>query len=209
MDAGRLGRGWNIAATTGATLATAVSLATLVLLLNEPPPMPGVVLRPPPVVQASPGLAPDAPAPGLQLRSGHGLRPSGLPPAEMQQPAVLPAPAVQPEDLSRVRPGAAKAFLDEVQVRPHPRGGFIVQAVLAESRWAHMGLRPGDLLFTIDTPRMAAIDERSMVALVQQTELELDIYRDGQPTRLTLALHRDEADDDDARRDRPPASSRP
>lgn len=112
-------------------------------------------------------------------------------------PAATAAPsAVTPQQLSASRWRAAEAFLREVQLAPLPRGGFVVQAVLADSRYQRMGLRPGDVLHTLDTPRMAAIDDTSMIALMLQTEIELDVYRQGQPLRLRLALNREEADDD-------------
>jgi S1-C subfamily serine protease len=86
---------------------------------------------------------------------------------------------------------AASVFLDEVQVRPSPRGGYVVEAVLPQSRYDRMGLRAGDVVYSLDTPAMAAVDEGSMVALMLQTEIELDVYRQGQPMRLRVALNTD------------------
>ncbi len=129
---------------------------------------------------AAPEDAPPTPAAGRDSGAG----------------AVPPA-AVTPQQLSASRWRNAEAFLREVQLAPQPRGGFVVQAVLADSRYQRMGLRPGDVLHTLDTPRMVAIDDTSMVALMLQTEIELDVYRQGQPLRLRLALNREEADDDD------------
>lgn len=99
------------------------------------------------------------------------------------------AAPVEIAQLSISRPLAARAFLDEVSVRPDPRGGFVVDRVLADGRYAQMGLQPGDVVYTLDTPAMRAVDETSMVALMLQTELELDVYRNGTPMRLRVALN--------------------
>lgn len=91
--------------------------------------------------------------------------------------------------LSPTRPMAARSFLSEVLLAPDAGTGFVVAEVLPESRYERMGLKPGDVIYTLDTPRMAAVDEGSMVALMQQTELELDVYRNGTLTRLHTALN--------------------
>jgi len=105
-------------------------------------------------------------------------------------PAATPAP-VEVAQLSTSRPLATRAFLDEVSVHAGPRGGFVVDRVLADGRYAQMGLQPGDVVYTLDTPAMRAVDETSMVALMLQTELELDVYRNGAPLRLRVALNAD------------------
>lgn len=201
MGAGRRPRAVHPAALAGmAAFAITGALAALVLSLNEPPPAPAVRLLPPPApIGVGDVAAEAAPAAVAGTVAQAPARPADSPP---------PAPAVPPQLLSPGRPLAAAAFLEEVQLAPHPRGGFVVLAVLADSRPARMGLRPGDRLYSLDTPRMAAIDEQSMVALMLQTELELDIYRDGVPMRLALALNHDEADDDDARRSPTDAAGR-
>lgn len=100
-------------------------------------------------------------------------------------------PAVEPRQLTTARPQLAAAFLNEVQVHPDPRGGFVVDSVLPESRYDRLGLKAGDVVYSIDTPAMSAVDEGSMVALMQQTHLELDVVRNGTHLRLTAALNVD------------------
>lgn len=130
-------------------------------------------------------------------------RPGGAPAARsLPAPAGAgsDAPVVQPQQLTVSRLFSARAFLNEVRLAPAPRGGFVVQAVEPDSRWDRMGLRPGDVIYTLDTPAMAAIDDTSMVALTQQTQIELDVYRAGTLLRLQLSINRDEAPSDDAGR---------
>jgi len=101
------------------------------------------------------------------------------------------APAVDARQLTTARPQLAAAFLNEVQVHPDPRGGFVVDHVLPESRYDRLGLKAGDVVYSIDTPAMSAVDESSMVALMQQTQLELDVVRKGTQMRLAGALNVD------------------
>ena len=108
------------------------------------------------------------------------------------EPIPPEAPAVEPRQLTTARPQMAAAFLAEVQVHPDPRGGFVVDSVLPESRYERLGLKAGDVVYSIDTPAMSAIDEGSMVALMQQTHLELDVVRHGTQMRLTAALNVDD-----------------
>jgi len=104
-------------------------------------------------------------------------------------PPAPDAPVVEPRQLTTARPQLAAAFLAEVRVHPDPRGGFVVDSVLPESRYERLGLKAGDVVYSIDTPAMSAVDEGSMVALMQQTQLELDVYRNGTQMRLTAALN--------------------
>lgn len=186
-----------------------------VLLLNEPAAAPAVVVRLPAdhgaVTDAAPELLPAAAntavATGRAMPAGVGA------PVLLTSAGPVPVSAatpVTPLQLSLQRPLAARAFLDAVQLAPHPRGGFQVLAVEPGSRPARMGLRPGDRFTSFDTPLTAQLDEGSMVALMLQTTLELDIFRDGQPMRLQLALDRDDPDDEEdarhaARSDADPA----
>lgn len=94
--------------------------------------------------------------------------------------------------LTPTRPRSAEAFLRDVLVKPTPRGGFEIEAVTPGSMYAKLGLQPGDVVFSIDTPKMAAVDENSMVALIAMTEVELDIFRNGQQLRLKHALNVDD-----------------
>jgi hypothetical protein len=98
---------------------------------------------------------------------------------------------IDPATLTTSRPMAAQAFLREVWISPDPRGGYVVRQVLADGVYDRMGLRAGDRLYSLDTPAMAAVDEGSMVAVMQQAEIEMDVWRDGTPTRLHVALNED------------------
>lgn len=98
---------------------------------------------------------------------------------------------IDPATLTSARPMAAAAFLREVWISPDPRGGYVVRQVLADGVYDRMGLRAGDRLYSLDTPAMASVDESSMVAVMQQAEIEMDVWRDGMPTRLHVALNED------------------
>lgn len=102
--------------------------------------------------------------------------------------------------LTQKRPLAARAFLSEVLLASSTSAGYVVTEVLPESRYERMGLRPGDVIYTLDTPRMAAVDEGSMVALMQQTEIELEVYRQGTLLRLRANLADDGESTDADRR---------
>ncbi|HEX3140005.1 MAG TPA: hypothetical protein VHQ87_08120 [Rhizobacter sp.] len=130
-------------------------------------------------------------------------------------PAAAPSTGIEPRDeasdiaarnagvdvrsLTTTRPNAARTFLDEVQLAKSAQGGYVVAEVLPESRYERLGLRPGDVIYSLDTPKMAAVDESSMIALMQQTELELDVYRNGSLTRLTYNYAKPEGGDRDAK----------
>jgi hypothetical protein len=96
--------------------------------------------------------------------------------------------------LSTARPMAVRTFLNEVLVAPGPQTGYVVAQVLPESRYERMGLRPGDIVYTLDTPGVAHADENSMVALMQQSELSLEVYRNGTLTRLHTNLATEDGD---------------
>ncbi len=131
-------------------------------------------------------LPPDShAAPGLGFRSMRAA------PA----PVATNAPLVLPQQLATSRVHLAESFLSDVRVVPASRGGFMVKAIARDSLWQRMGLQAGDVVFTLDNPAMAAIDENSMIALTQQTTLEMDVYRAGVLLHLLLQLNRD---DDDA-----------
>lgn len=106
---------------------------------------------------------------------------------------------VQIAQLTHSRPSLAEAFLREVQLSPGPRGGFVVQSVLPDSRHHKLGLQPGDVVYSLDTPKSSAIDDNSMIALMQQTEIEIEVYRNGVALRLQHAYNVDPADDEPRR----------
>lgn len=101
--------------------------------------------------------------------------------------------------LTQSRPLAAQSFLRHVVLRAVARGGYVVRHVAPGSAWDRMGLQTGDRIYSLDTPAMAAVDESSMVALIQASVLELDIVRNGMPMRLSLALNEEVAADDGPR----------
>ena len=106
---------------------------------------------------------------------------------------------VQISQLTHSRASLAEAFLREVQVAPGPRGGFVVQAVMPDSRHHKLGLQPGDVIYSLDTPKSSAVDDSSMIALMQQTEIEIEVYRNGSPLRLQHAYNVDPPDDEPPR----------
>ncbi|WOB09571.1 hypothetical protein [Piscinibacter gummiphilus] len=90
--------------------------------------------------------------------------------------------------LTLLRHQTARSFLSEVLLTEGSPSGFVVAEVLPESRYERMGLKPGDVIYTLDTPGTPPVDENSMVALMQQTELSLEVYRNGALTRLHTNL---------------------
>lgn len=90
--------------------------------------------------------------------------------------------------LTLLRHQTARSLLSEVLLTPGSPSGFVVAEVLPESRYERMGLKPGDVIYTLDTPGSPPVDENSMVALMQQTELSLEVYRNGTLTRLHTNL---------------------
>lgn len=104
---------------------------------------------------------------------------------------------IDPARLTAMRPQLAESLLHQVELRPHPRGGFFVGEVAPDSLAARLGLQRGDVLLTIDSPENAAIEE-SPASVLQQTQVALQVTRDGQALQLRAALDSD--DHDDARR---------
>lgn len=142
---------------------------------------PAVPRAHPPTLAPPPLAAPDAgPVRAMAMPAG----------ADGRETYELNA-GIDPAMLTTARPMAAQAFLREVWISPDPRGGYVVRQVLADGVYDRMGLRTGDRLYSLDTPAMAGVDESSMVAVMQQAEIEMDVWRDGTPTRLHVALNED------------------
>lgn len=97
-------------------------------------------------------------------------------------------PDIEPRMLTIHRLRTAEALLREVALRPNGRGGYVVMQVPADSPWARLGLREGDVLYSIDTEANALDDEDSLLAAMQRTRLEMQIYRQQQPLLLSLRL---------------------
>ncbi len=95
---------------------------------------------------------------------------------------------IDPHRLTLMRHQTARSFLSEVLLTQGSPSGFVVAEVLPESRYERMGLKPGDVIYTLDTPGTPSVDENSMVALMQQSELSLEVYRNGMVTRLHTNL---------------------
>jgi type II secretory pathway component PulC len=88
-------------------------------------------------------------------------------------------PGIDPAVLTMSHINAAQQFLSEVKVKPDPRGGFVVQQVDAESVYEKLGLRPGDVVYSIDTAGNRDLDELSMETAMRQVELQMEVYRNG------------------------------
>lgn len=140
----------------------------------------------------------------LSRGPGGAGQPSGATPASVRQPdPVARAEEALEGDLRALnrdvnvalltsrRPRLAEALLREVALQPGARGGFVVRHVQPGSPSARLGLRPGDLLYTLDTAANTAVDEQSMVALTQQTTIEVEVWREGQWVTLVLNLNHD------------------
>lgn len=102
--------------------------------------------------------------------------------------------AIPPARLTAHHLLAARAFLDHVVLQPEPRGGFTVEAVLSGSRYERAGLRPGDILYTLDLPGQPVIDESNMAALTSVHELAFEVVRGGGLVRLSVQLNEEVAD---------------
>lgn len=105
---------------------------------------------------------------------------------------------IDPARLTVARPQLAESLLHQVELRANPRGGFFVGEVAPESLAARLGLQRGDVLLTIDSPENVAVEE-SPASVLQQTQVALQVTRDGQALQLRAAL---DADDDDGTRPR-------
>lgn len=149
-----------------------------------------------PFVKATPLPAPPRIAPSTALGDGAPVHPH----ARSTRASTAAEPEIDADDyaarnagidvnrLTQTRAVAARTFLSEVLLATGPTSGFVVSEVLPESRYERMGLRPGDVIYSLDTPGVPSIDETSMIALMQQTELRLEVYRNGTLTRLHTNL---------------------
>lgn len=88
-------------------------------------------------------------------------------------------PNIDPMDLTANRMQAAEDFLRDVTIVANPRGGFVVQRVEPDSVYEKLGLRPGDVIYSIDTAGNRDIDESSMEIAMQQREMQIEVYRNG------------------------------
>ena len=95
---------------------------------------------------------------------------------------------IDPQTLTSHRLQTAKMFLQEVAVRSDPRGGYLVTEVDPGSLYAEMGLKPGDRVFSIDTPATSDLDDKSPEEAMKQDHVELEVYRDSGFVLLTHAL---------------------
>lgn len=146
-----------------------------------PPPVAAVYRLPPPTAAqtaAARMAAPLSPAPVVHTTRA---------PAADTDYATRNA-HVDVRQLTASRPLAARSFLNEVLLAPGAHGSYTVAEVLPDSRYERLGLRPGDVIYSLDTPKMAAVDESSMESLMCQSEIELDVYRQGTLTRLQHSL---------------------
>jgi type II secretory pathway component PulC len=96
-------------------------------------------------------------------------------------------PDIDPQFLTGTRIATAKEFLSEVTLARNPRGGFVVQRVEPESPYEKLGLVPGDVIYSIDTPDNMNVDDTSMEAAMAQREIQIEVFRNG---NLVLLRHR-------------------
>lgn len=156
---------------------------------------------------ASPPKKPDPHLPLAQVWPAMGSNQAAEPPPPRPVIAQVAAPTASVRDapdtrernadiavaqLTTSRPLAADAFLQEVLLKAQPRGGFVVQEVEPGGIYDKMGLRRSDVIYSLDTPAMSEVDENSMISLMQQTQIEINIYRDGTLIALRRALNVDE-----------------
>lgn len=189
---------WLVALRTGAVAAGALALVWLALS-DE-----GLPIAPPggaaePFVRPRPLPAPPPVQLAARLPDGEAddvAREAEPPSASAAPDAASPDAddyatrnaAIDVRTLTLSRPLAARTFLSEVLLKPGSPHGYVVAEVLPESRYERMGLRPGDVVYTLDTPGTPGVDESSMVALIGQTDLEIEVYRGGTLTRLHTNL---------------------
>ncbi|MEY4562497.1 MAG: hypothetical protein RLZZ618_1774 [Pseudomonadota bacterium] len=129
--------------------------------------------------------------PGVGTRAGTTrppASPADAPTTDTSDDFATRNAGIEVNRLTLSRPVSARSFLNEVVLTPSPKGGFVVTEVLPDSSYERMGVRPGDVIYSLDSPTMKPVDESSMVALIGQSELELEVYRNGLATRLHLNL---------------------
>ncbi|MET0335149.1 MAG: hypothetical protein ABW190_12815 [Rhizobacter sp.] len=145
-----------------------------------------------PFVKATPLPAPATAAAAVDEAHTESLRRAaatlGTQPEVDEEDYAARNAGIDSRTLSATRPMAARTFLNEVVITPGSQSGFVVAEVMPESRFERMGLRPGDVVYSIDVPGAAHADENSMVALIQQTDLSLEVYRNGALMRLHTHL---------------------
>jgi hypothetical protein len=96
--------------------------------------------------------------------------------------------AIDPIQLAAHHPLKARAFLDNVVLQAEPRGGFLVESVLAGSQHERAGLKAGDTIYSLELPGQPAVDETNMVALTRVNVLAFDVVRQGALVRLSTSL---------------------
>ncbi len=97
-------------------------------------------------------------------------------------------PDVDPQSLTLNRTVSAEEFLRDVRLARDPRGGYRVEEIEPGSVYERLGLRAGDVIYSIDTPANKNVDETSMEAAMNQRELQLEVYRDGSFELLRVRL---------------------
>ncbi|MEY4536751.1 MAG: hypothetical protein RL171_902 [Pseudomonadota bacterium] len=96
--------------------------------------------------------------------------------------------AIDPIQLAAHHPLKARAFLDNVVLLAEPRGGFLVESVLAGSQHERAGLKAGDTIYSLELPGQTLVDETNMVALTSVSILAFDVVRQGALVRLSTGL---------------------
>lgn len=139
---------------------------------------------PPPAVQA-PTVAAARPAPFTPFQPGASRQGSESAPAA---DFATRNAGIDIRQLTATQPQTARTFLTEVALAPGPKGGFVVADVMPDSRYEHLGVRPGDVIYSLDSASAPSVDEGSMIALMTRAEIHLDVYRNGTLVHLRHSL---------------------
>ena len=102
-------------------------------------------------------------------------------------------PTVAAEELSYDYTAIAEDFLHFVKVVPNGGGGFRIESVAPDSTYGQLGLRRGDVIYSVDPPPGSGPDITFLRA-----EIKMQVYRDGLP--LLLSHRPDQEPAPDARR---------
>jgi type II secretory pathway component PulC len=93
---------------------------------------------------------------------------------------------LNPESVGAEESGGIQEFWRDIRVAPQDDNGFLVQEVTAESIYAKLGVRPGDLVYTLDSLTLIKLEELSKLGAISNAAgVSLEVVRDGQPVWLT------------------------
>ncbi|AKJ31866.1 PDZ domain-containing protein [Caldimonas brevitalea] len=178
-----------------AALTAAAAWQVASLLLPEPERLPSasatplrtrVTPRPP---EPSPPRQIEPLAPSLHRREATApLLPAARAVDVTEAPWRQTNPLVEPEMLTVRRFLAAQEFLREVPLQPSGPGAYTVRSVPPNSVYARLGLRPGDVIHSLDTSHDTNVGDGSLDDVMQQTTMEMQVQRAGRAVTLRLRL---------------------